>query len=152
NGTRVWAEEQADGTRRFLADQRLPLSAIWRSKTLIALGNLIVQMVLLVLVPFISAKMKSLIAPDKGIYDVPCDAVGENPAAVGFWGLILVFAVTGFAAGQLFGLLTRKRIIAVILALAFGAVLAGFWLPSLAAGGLMFWQVLIGPALLLLAV
>ena len=36
-GTRGWSVEQADGSKRFLADQRLSLNALWGVKTLLGL-------------------------------------------------------------------------------------------------------------------
>jgi hypothetical protein len=66
------------------------------------------------------------------------------------WDLSCLWTVYGFAAGLLCGMLFSKRIIALVVALAAGAAPTLLWVPSWAAGGLPLWQVLVGPAVVLL--
>src|SRR5262249_23143161 len=147
-GTKVWAAEQTEGNRRFMIDQRLSLTTVWLVKTLVALAGL-------VLLPQFVTLGTAVV---EGLKDFQ-----EGRGTGGVLSLMLeswtkrfslmpsVWAALFFAAGQLCTIVFGKRIIAIVVAGAFAALLTPLWIPSLALGGLSLWHVLVGPAALLLA-
>jgi hypothetical protein len=155
-GLGVFAGEQTGDGQRFLGDQRLPLGRIWITKTicwLVAGGFLAALMFVTALLQFVVLAFRSgegreslhlvdrLIGPDWLVRDL-LDHIGP-------WMFLTVGLAYGFAFGEFFGLLTRKTAVAAVLAVLVGFAVAGAWLPSLLAGGVYVWQVLIVPAILL---
>ena len=158
-GRGVFAGEQAGEGQRFLGDQRLPVGRIWITKTicwLVAAGVLALLMFITALVQFSILAFRSgegrealhlvdrLVGPDWLIRDL-LDHIGP-------WTFLTLGLSYGFAVGEFFGLLTRKTAVAAVLAVLVGFTMAGAWLPSLLAGGVYRWQVLLVPAILLVGV
>lgn len=156
-GVTVFADEQVSGSFRFLGEQRLPLVRVWLIKTgmhfalLLLASFLILLPVLLVAysgavqrsepqilreMPYLSL-MVLLVPPMSGGLLAPLAS------------FLLMWLLYGFSLGQLCGLLSRKSVVAAMIALMASAGLAIVWLPSLAGIGLHFWQIA-GPPLILL--
>jgi hypothetical protein len=150
-GTAVFADEQAGGSFRFLGDQRLPPGRVWAVKTLCwfvwavaATGAALIGMALLMA----ARSGERSAGRTSSLLD---DLLGREPSLhiLGIVGTALAL-VYGFVAGQLSGLVFRRRLAALAVAGSTGAVLTTLWLPSVLLGGLPWWQ-LFGPPLLLLA-
>lgn len=149
-GVSVFSDEQTLGSFRFLGDQRFPLGRIWVIKT----G---MRFVLLLLASFLILLPTVLVAVYYGMTDrQEPPLIREMPflgvlAELAPWPTFLpMWPLYGFCAGQLCSLLSRKSIVAAMIALMISASLAIVWLPSLAGIGLHFWQIA-GPPLMLLA-
>ncbi len=149
-GVTVFSDEQTLGSFRFLGDQRFPLGRIWVIKTGL-------RFVLLLLASFLILLPSLLVAVYYGMterHEPPL--IREMPylvllAEVAPWPtFLLMWLLYGFCAGQLCSLLSRKSIVAAMIAFMISALLVVVWLPSLAGIGLHFWQVA-GPPLILLA-
>lgn len=151
-GSAVYAEEQRQGTCRFLGDQRLPLTRVWLGKTgfwlaaAVGLAGLVLAGGLLHLAGTAGPHASRVVA-DRGAWP---EGVrwGRLLSPVNVLGLWLLY---GFSIAQTCSLVWRKSVAAVFLALALSAGVSSLWLPSLLAGGLPAWQVFVPPALLLLA-
>lgn len=153
-GVTVFSDEQASGCFRFLGEQRLPMGRIWIIKT----G---MRFALLLLASFLILLPSLLVA----IYNNADNHSGEQRLlvvivqtlhlsliveVVPLASYLLLWLLYGFGAGQLCGLLSRKSIVAAMIALMVSASLAVVWVPSLAGIGLNLWQIA-GPPLILLA-
>ena len=150
-GSGVWAREQADASYRLLVHQRFPPGRVWLVKTACGAAAALVPVGLGLLGALLSAGLNHLRKPDA--VPGPGRALGlealvlyDNPPAAA-----LLWVAHGFAVGQLLGIVCRKNLVAVMLALPLAAGLAGAWLPSLVCGGLPAWEPFVVPALLLLA-
>jgi hypothetical protein len=153
-GTGTFGEEQAGGTYRFLASQRLPLGRVWA----VRLGFWAAAASLIALCLLLAAFLSGVNAE---LNHVPGSRGGEGPPLRrfldpdfiprGLWLLPLAGLVWGFSVGQLFTLLWKKSIVVVVLSLLVSAGAVGLWLPSLVNGGLAAWQFLAVPVLLLVA-
>jgi hypothetical protein len=143
-GATVFLDEQG-GAFRFLGDQRFPLTRLWLTK----LGMRLAVACLAALLLCLPAAFMLIVqdGPPK-----------TNPAVFGNYWLALAvsplpFAVAwlahGFAAGHLCGLLFRKPVVALAVAVGLAALLVTVWVPSILLGGLHVWQALSVPLVLL---
>jgi hypothetical protein len=151
-GVTTFAEEQKSGANRFLGDQRLSPRSVWLIKTGLRFFVAAVAS-LLVLVPSLVRAMDDQTL--SRTRDWPLlgrvfedDLLGILAPPGVFLGMWLLH---GFGIGQLCGLLVRKTFVAVVMALVISGLAACVWLPSLAGGGLHFWQVAGVPVLALAA-
>lgn len=154
-GVTVFSDEQANGSYRYLGEQRLPLGRVWIIKTCS-------RFALLLLASFVLLVPSLLVA----VYHIGDSHVndGERPlivvietmhlnllvSVVPLMPYLLMWLLYGFSAGQLCGLLSRKSVVAGMIGLMTSSLLAVVWLPSLAGIGLHLWQVA-APALILWA-
>jgi hypothetical protein len=147
-GIAAFAGEQAEGTGRFLADQRLPPGMVWAGKV----GLYLVAAVAIALVVFLGAQsglgILKLVREDENtnplvIFDLLKPFLQLGPYFTLFLGY-------GFSVGCLCGLLFAKRVVAGFVALAVTLLLTALWLPSLLFEGLHAWQIWGAPILLLL--
>ncbi|HKB36694.1 MAG TPA: hypothetical protein VKD72_09585, partial [Gemmataceae bacterium] len=148
-GTGVWRNEQAEGSSRFLIDQRLPPGRVWLVKTAFSLGSAILVAAsgaLGIAVHFTAARWTGPqeLARHASTFGLDIVTVFGNPKVIA-----VVWLLHGFSAGQLFALLCPKNLVAVMLSLPTSAGLVSPWLPSLISGGLPVWQVFVIPVLLL---
>jgi len=148
-GVAVFAGEQAEGTGRFLGEQRLPPGMVWAVKV----GLHLTLAVSVAVVLFLSAQ------GGLGIWEM----LGEHGQAelTAFdilgpflqWGpYFTLFLGYGFSFGCLCGLLFSKRVVAGFIASGASLLLVMLWVPSLLVGGLYLWQVWGVPILLLFTV
>jgi hypothetical protein len=147
-GVTVFSDEQTLGSFRFLGDQRFPLGRIWVIKTSVRFALLLLAS-FLILLPFIMV----------GVYHGMTER-GEPPlirempylvllAEVVPWPtFLLMWLLYGFCAGQLCSLLSRKSIVAAMIAFMISALLVTLWIPSVAGIGLHFWQIAVPPLIL----
>jgi hypothetical protein len=148
-GAAVFADEQEGGAFRFVGDQRLPPGRVWRVKALCWFAVAVAAAVL-VLLGFVLSYLRKH-AGNGETRRLMEDLLGGEMPPVGYRIAQPVMAlVYGFAAGQLAGLLSRRRLPALVGGFAVAAGLAGVWIPSLLLGGLPLWQ-LLGPPVVLLA-
>src|SRR5262249_56726385 len=119
-GTATFGPEQSDLSYQFLAAQHFPLKTVWKVKMLFWSAVAVLASLLLALGGFLALSV-SLMAARRG--------VPVNPAAptlTGFeFGTLLevmgpvnffaVWLVYGFCAGQVFVLLCRQNVLAVVL-------------------------------------
>lgn len=150
-GVTVFSDEQTIGSFRFLGDQRFPLGGIWIIKTAMRVALLLLAS-FLILLPFLMVAvyygMMDRSEPPL-IRDLPYLAlIAELAPGPSF---LLMWPLYGFCAGQLCGLLSRKSIVAAMIAFMISALLVTLWVPSLAGIGLHFWQIAVPPLILLAA-
>ncbi|HZU38267.1 MAG TPA: ABC transporter permease, partial [Gemmataceae bacterium] len=122
-GVTVFSDEQTLGSFRFLGDQRFPLGRIWVIKTGL-------RFVLLLLASFLILLPSLLVAVYYGMterHEPPL--IREMPylvllAEVAPWPtFLLMWLLYGFCAGQLCSLLSRKSIVAAMIAFMISALL-----------------------------
>jgi hypothetical protein len=149
-GVTVFSDEQANRSFRFLGEQRFPLARIWIIKTgarfaLLLLASFLILLPILLVGVYYGIEHKS---HPPLIDDMPYLAL---IAGVVPWPtFLLMWLLCGFCVGQLCGLLSRKSIVAAMIAVMTSGLLVTVWLPSLAGIGLHLWQVA-APALILWA-
>jgi len=151
-GLAAFAPDQNAGSR-FLGAQRFPPGRVWTVKVLFW-GAVICGLTALA---WLAATL-GFNSPDPG------DWIGqamraENgpgrhayfPVAIGNPALFLaLWPLYGFCFGQFFAQALHRPIFAIVLAVFLSPLIAALWVPSLLAGGVPVWQVLIIPAILLL--
>jgi hypothetical protein len=149
-GVTVFSDEQTLGSFRFLGDQRFPLGRIWVIKSGLRFALLLLSAFLILLpsllVGFYYGMTKRAEPPL--IHEMPFLVLIAE--VVPWPTFLLMWLLYGFCAGQLCGLLSRKSIVAAMIAFMISALLVTLWVPSLAGIGLHFWQIA-GPPLILLA-
>lgn len=154
-GATVFLDEQS-GAYRFVGEQRLPLGRFWlvklTTRLLLALGGLFLLLLPSLFVFFVD------------LSDQPLDISAGETVSQRLLGSILfgtviptelfVFApmLYGFALGHVAGIIFRKALVALVVAVGLGILLFSVWVPSLVAGGLHAWQVLSVPVFLVLGV
>jgi hypothetical protein len=152
-GVTVFSDEQEIGAFRFLGEQRLPLGRIWLIKTGARFALLLLAAFVLFL-PSLAVVANHYAEHPSHDHDGPpilsetlhLNLIGEVVPGMSY---SLIWLLYGFSAGHLCGLLSRKSLVAVMIALMTSAGLAVVWVPSLAGIGLHFWQIAIPPLLLL---
>jgi hypothetical protein len=149
-GAAVFADEQEGGAFRFVGDQRLPVGRVWRVKALCWFAVAAAAAVL-VLLGFVLSYLRKHAGNGETRRLMEDLLGGEMPPLAYRVAMPVMALVYGFAAGQLAGLLSRRRLPALVGAFAVAAGLAGLWIPSLLLGGLPLWQLLGPPVLLLVA-
>jgi hypothetical protein len=154
-GSAAYAAERSLGTYRFLGDQRLPLNRVWLAKTgfwltaALVLAGLVLAGGLLH-VASAAGPEGSRHGLDPGPW-LPLQGrtgwrrIVSPAAALGLWLLY------GFGFARTCSLVWRRSVSALFVALALSVGASSLWLPSLLAGGLPAWQVLVPALLLLLA-
>jgi hypothetical protein len=152
-GVTVFSDEQANGSYRFLGEQRLPLGRVWIIKTCSRFALLLLaSFVLLVPSLLVALYHSNEHSPsgDTRPFIVVIETMHLNliVGVIPLMPYLLMWLLYGFSAGQLCGLLSRKSIVAGMISLMTSAMLAVVWLPSLAGIGLHLWQVA-APALIL---
>ncbi len=152
-GVTVFSDEQASGSYRFLGEQRLPLGRVWIIKTcsrfaLLLLASFVLLVPSLLVALYHSSDLQNRDRP----FIVVIETLHLNliVSVVPLMPYLLTWLLYGFSAGQLCGLLSRKSVVAAMIAVMTSAMLAVVWLPSLAGIGLHLWQVA-APALILWA-
>src|SRR5579871_3349224 len=153
-GVNVYSDEQANGSFRYLGEQRLPLGRLWFFKTATRFALLLFASFLVLLPSLLVALYNNPEKPSghREIFviaqtmhlDLMVEVVPLGP-------YLLLSLLYGFSAGQLCGLLSRKSIVAGMIALMASAGLAFVWLPPMAGIGLHFWQIAVPPLILLIA-
>jgi hypothetical protein len=145
-GIAAFGGEQAEGSSRFLGNQRFPLGRVWAAKIgFWFLAALLISVVFLLAGVFAQFAFRSA-------------REGREPFLLGSfltrenWPLFIPLGLLyGFTIGQFYSLLWRKSIVAVVMALIVSPGFALLWLPSLVFGGLHVWQVFVPPLVLLAA-
>jgi hypothetical protein len=136
-GGAVYLDEQQNRSACFLGEQRFPLGAFWLCKVGNALVVLVVGTLLLLVTAIIAHRIRH---PNQ----LPMHELMENGVFLTLWPLV------GFAVGQLFSVLVRNPVVAIVATFGLAGMLAAMWLPSLVVGGVAFWTVLPVPMVLLL--
>jgi hypothetical protein len=149
-GIAAFAGEQAEGTGRFLAEQRLPPGMVWTGKV----GLYLVLAVAIAFVVFLGAQsglgILKLIREDGK--PIPLAGFDQLEPFLQLGPFFTLFLGYGFSVGCLCGLLFSKRVVAGFLAIGFSLFLVLLWMPSMLVGGLHLWQIWGTPILLLLTV
>lgn len=151
-GVTAFMDEQ-NGPARFLGDQRFPLGRLWLVKLggRAAVGLLALLALLLPLVVASAVRLSTNLSDGRHL-PVLTDTLG-GPALAPVLPLGLFFCgplLIGLAVGHFFGLLFRKALVALVVAVGLALLLAAAWWPSLIAGGVHGWQVLGAVPVLLL--
>jgi hypothetical protein len=145
-GTSAFGGEQAEGSNRFLGNQRFPLGKVWAAK----IGFWFIAGILIALV-FLLAGVVAHFA-FRSTREGTSAFLSGSLLTPQNWPLFIPLGLLyGFAIGQFYSLLWRKSIVAVVMALIVSPGFALLWLPSLVFGGLHVWQVFVPPLLLLAA-
>jgi ABC-type transport system involved in multi-copper enzyme maturation permease subunit len=148
-GASTFADEQEQGSFRFLGNQRFPAGVLWVTKVGFRLGLVLVATSLALFPGVVVLVVRALTAsPD-----------ARSPLFAGSlltrflsWGpMVLLWPLYGFSIGQLCGLLFRRPLVAGVVSLGLSGLLVVLWIPSIINGGLHLWQILGIPILLLLA-
>ncbi len=145
-GVSVFAPDQLGGAVRFLGERRLPLGRLWLNKTAVALAPLVVIITVFLLNAWLTVISRMSTGRDEAAVwqQLGFDRV-VTPTT------ILLCPVYGFAVGQFFGLVCRKGAVAAVLTLLTAGGLLAVWAPSMIAGGLVIWQWLMPPLVLIAA-
>lgn len=148
-GVAVFASEQASGWRRFLGDQRLPPSWVWTAKTLFwaCVAVLLIALMAILSLICVAVAARAISATTGNAYSEDWQgwrtfgwdtdhtvAVIYGPGALAFW------LAYGFAFGLISTLIVRKTIVALLVGLLASGFFLALWVPSLAAGGVHWWQ------------
>jgi hypothetical protein len=154
-GVNVFSDEQTNGSFRFLGEQGLPLGRLWLFKTGTRFALLLLASFLVLLPSFLVALYHSSEHGSNGRRElfIVVETLHSNlmVEVVPLGSYLLLPLLYGFSSGQLCGLLSRKSIVAGMIALMASAGLAVVWLPSLAGIGLHLWQIAVPPLILLVA-
>jgi hypothetical protein len=150
-GVTAFLDEQA-GAYRFLGDQRFPLGRLWAVKIAARLGlGLLALGVMTVPLAVASLARAAYHPADERELPLVASTLGGRDLARAV-PLFVFFAgpvVTGLAVGHLVGLLFRKALVALVVAVGLSVLLVAVWWPSMIAGGLSAWQVFAPPLALL---
>lgn len=153
-GVLAWGDERG-GAYKFWAERRLPVGRLWLAKvtsgSALALG--------LILVLGLPNFLLNVLYDDRhigaffragflGVETYYGPGTGIDPRH--FFQYLLLWPVYGFAAGHLAGMLFKKAVVAVGVAVLSAGGLAALWFPSFFIGGILEWQVLPPPALAVL--
>jgi hypothetical protein len=150
-GTGVFAGEQRSGFERFLGDQRLPMSKFWRVKVLTGVALAVFVAALLAGIGIAAIAWSQWQNASRFNDRADAEFFRFLLTSGNAWPWLVIWLAHGFAAGLFFSLLFRKGVVALVLATLFSALQLAFWLPSLLAGGLPWWAVLVPPLVLILA-
>jgi hypothetical protein len=143
-GLAVFVPEQTGEEDRFLGGQRLPPGRVWLVKTLVW--------------TLVAAGMAGLFY--RGIYfhiGLTSNQLNTQLFVRVFFpdGNLRLFltdwVLLGFGCGQFCGFLSRKLVVSGFLAVGVSLTLLALWVPSLVFGGVMDWQMLTIPVLLVIA-
>lgn len=146
-GVFAWSDEQSRETFKFWGERRLPLDAPWLAKVCASFAQTLVW----VLILFLPVLVRTW--NNQRLYTHLSSAVGSGVLGTNSQDLIsflVVWPMYGFAFGHLAGLLFRKTIVALGVALLTAGPLAVLWLPSLLTGGVHHWLIWPVPLLVLL--
>jgi hypothetical protein len=156
-GLMVFCPDQ-NGPARFLASQRFPPGRLWLGKNLFWAAALAAMVVTAWLVA-----MLQLSATDPALSLSFRESRGEHHWLAIWLGwqhastllspvvFLVLWPIHGFCFGQYFGQLARRPVIAAILAAFMAPLVLALWVPSLLFGGVPAWQLLVVPAMLLVA-
>jgi hypothetical protein len=146
-GVAVFASEQSGEQERFLGAQRVPPGRMWLMKNwlwgLAALSWTGLLMIAMALRHEYSRDNQST-----AIFTGLAEFMMRDQRLL----FMFIFMLHGYCFGQFFGLLSRKVVVAGVLAGASAILVLALWLPSLVFGGLPGWRMLAIPLLLLVAV
>jgi hypothetical protein len=150
-GTGIWRNEQTEKSYRFFSNQRFPPGRVWLAKTTFGLAAALLVIAAgclggAVQLSVLASRQQGSLFAWVRFSNLSSVVLYQNSFAVA-----ALWLVHGFAAGQLFGLLSHKPLVAVMVSVPVGTALIAPWLPSLIGGDLPPWQVYVIPLLLLLA-
>jgi hypothetical protein len=151
-GVTAFSDEQMMGSFRFLGDQRFPLGRIWAVKVAVRFVLACGATLLLFLPAGITALTHGPNSnwPQEGPPYLSRVFHSTLVSELIPGGIFLTMGLLyGFSAGQLFGLLFRKSLVAAVVAFGCAGLFLTLWLPSLLSGGLHFWQIAVVPLLIL---
>jgi hypothetical protein len=153
-GVSVFGGEQAAAAGRFLGDQRLPPGRIWLVKNVLWLaigaGLMCCMLAGANCQDFFRHPMT---ANPKGLFEIDSPLLYSHLRINNALSLFLSFGFFfGFAVGELASLITPKTIVAAAVAVFVALGMVCLWLSPFIGGGVVWWQVLAVPAILLAAV
>jgi hypothetical protein len=145
-GATIFLDEQG-GAYRFLGEQRFPLGRIWLIKAAVRLA----VVALCTLLAFIPALFEGIVW---GVRKLNRDhdpilgsaLLGET-IPIGLF--LILWPIFGFCVGTVAGMLFRKALVGLVVAVGLAVALVSVWVPSLTMGGLYLWQVIGVPVVLL---
>jgi hypothetical protein len=153
-GVTVCADEQQNGSFRFLGDQRFPLGRVWVVKVGMRFALAVFTAFLLLLPSIILTILHRAGTPPLGeqrrgpFFSEALRSYLVGPVIPTALHLSM-WLMYGFSVGHLGGLLFRKSLVAGAVSLGGAALLVSLWVPSLVGIGLHFWQVAGVPVILL---
>ena len=147
-GTAAFAEEQRDLSFQFLSSQHFPLQTIWRSKILFWLTAAILLAFVMLLGGLVVSGGRAFFNPRVAFPPSFDGTLRDLMGPTLFFGVWLVY---GFGAGQLFVMLCRKNMLALLVSFLVAGTALGLWLPSVLCGGMSGWQLWAAPLIVLLA-
>jgi hypothetical protein len=150
-GVTAFADEQTRGAARFWGEQRLPIGRLWLLKIALHLLFCLWLLALLALSLVIRSQVHEVehsVRAQTFLAATFRSPLFDELGAQG-WKYLFVPAIYGFAAGHICGLVFRKLVVACGVAGIVGSVGAALWGPSILAGGVKYWQLLLPPAAML---
>lgn len=138
-GTSATDQEQNQGVFKLWADQRLPIGVLWSAKVfsrlaLLLAGCLIALVLKAIAIYLYGPMMTSRVLP------IELQMAGFIAMVTPVLTLLAIGPITGFGFGLVFGLVTRKKIIAWSGAVLTSIMILVCWLPMIGSGGLRVWQ------------
>jgi len=144
-GVTGWSDEQNSGSFRFWAERRMPVGRLWLAKVGYGLALVALLLVLLALPSFVAARVAGGGPIVPTMFRARLFLDQSFPIAEYLW----LWPIYGFAFGHLAGLLFRKAAVGTAVGVMTGGAVAVFWLPSLLAGGVHWYQLWVPPLLAL---
>ncbi len=153
-GVTVFLDEQRQGSYRFLGEQRLPLTRVWLVKVGVRLALVLLSLFIVAAPSVLMRAWTMMNNPNYPYQDqdlsfvervLKVEVLDLRPA----WVFVLLWPAYGFSIGHLNGLMFRKALVALVIALMQCGMIAVLWLPSVVVGGLHFWQVGVIPLVFL---
>lgn len=151
-GVTIFLDEQSHGSSRFWGERRLPLLQVWLAKITIHAGFAFVLLGLLALPAALGVAIRSGPVSQgetllSTLFRTPLfdqrNLGGEG------WKYLFTPIAYGFAFGHLCSILIRKAVVATGVAGLLGGTAVALWVPSLLAGGVWYWQILLPPLVIL---
>lgn len=141
-GTFAW--EQSEQSYQFLAAEHFPLTTIWNAKQVFWWSAALLLALVFFLGGGLGFLVRELADPMRRNERVLFD-FGTFPQIVGsilFFGMWLIY---GFCVAQLFVLLCRKTMYALVVSVMVAGAALALWLPSILCRGMNGWQVWLLP-------
>jgi hypothetical protein len=149
-GLCVFAFEQPGEQERFLGAQRFPPGRIWLAKIAFWFMTTVCMLALLFAAPFVIESAKEGATNRFGRYHSFSSSLESFAPRHG--GLFLAMSVVqGFCFAQFAALLTRRIVVAAVLAVVASLLYWAIWLPAFIFGGVNEWHIFVVPLFVLLA-
>ena len=138
-GTSATDQEQNQGVFKLWADQRLPIGVLWSAKVFSRLALLVAGCLITLVLKAMAIYLYGPMTTSR-VLPIELQMAGFIAMVTPLLTLLAIGPITGFGVGLVFGLVTRKKIIAWSGAVLTSLIILVCWLPIIGSGGLRVWQ------------